>query len=217
MVLQWKIKIIKPIKALNIYAEEAWGRTMPEIEKWMRDDLIMSLVYGGNGIVGVAQTDFYKFITSPRGLSELGIEASEPPKLLKAYMTSAFNIKIFQRRIVLQFGNYAKLYAATPHPADGTGNLRINSWLEWVDGLEVATRGFVPRNQLSGQATKSIRLGNPLGGLMLPRGVYRSTGLWKFPAALRAYEDKWFMQNIQAIEKLLTDKMLALFIIKLTS
>lgn len=212
MTLKWEIKLIKPISALNVYASDAWTRSMPELSKWMASELLPSLVYGGNGITGIAQTDFYKFITSPRGLSELGIEASEPPKLLQAYASTAFKIRTHKSHMVLEFGNYAKLKAATPHPADGTGHLHIDSWLEWVDGLEVK-RGFVPRSDLANtKAEKSIRLGKPLGGLMLPRRAYRSTGLWRFPAQLRNYETQWFNQNIQRIENLLAEKTLSVFI-----
>src|SRR6185436_14330537 len=210
MPLAWEIKLIRPLDKLRLHANDAWERSMPEIEKWIRAELISAFVYGGKGIVGIAQTDFYKFISSARGLSELGIEASEPPKLLEAYATSAFKVKIYTHQMTLEFGDYAKLKAATPHPADGTGNLRIDSWLEWVDGLEV-NRGFVPREDIGSRAQKSIRLGNPLGGLMLPRGAYGSTGLWRFPTQLKNYETKWFEQNIQAIQNTLTEKMLEIF------
>lgn len=215
MPLKWEIKLLKPLEALTIHADKAWYRSMPEIEKWMRDELVPSLVYGGNGIGGIAQTDFYKFVSSPRGLSELGIEDSEPPKLLDAYMKS-FKVKTYVHQMGLEFGNWAQLKAGTPHPADGTGHLRIDSWLEWVDGLEV-DRGFVPREQLGQSATKRIRLGDPLGGLMLPRGAYGSTGLWRFPAQLRAYENKWFNDNINAIQTVIGDKMLEIFAVNLVT
>jgi len=213
---KWEVKLVKPLETLRIHANDAWTRSMPELDKWMRAELIPSLVYGGNGIAGIAQTDFYRFITSERGLSELGIPASEPPKLLNAYATDAFKVRIHKSHMVLEFGNYVKLKAATPHPANGTGHLHIESWLEWVDGLEVG-RGFVPRENIHGRATRAIRLGDPLGGLMLPRGAYGSTGLWRFPAQLRDYETKWFNQNFQRIEQTITDKMLEIFITKLIS
>jgi hypothetical protein len=215
MGMDWEIELIKPLSKLNVHAFDAWARSMPEIEQWMRAQLVPAMVYGGMGIVGIAQTDFYRFVISERGLSELGIEASEPPKLLKAY-TDTFKVKTQKRQMTLEFGHYAKLHAATPHPADGTGHLHIDSWLEWVEGKEVA-RGFVPRNELGGKAAKSIRLGDPLGGLMLPRGAYRSTGLWRFPSKLRDYEDKWFKQNVSVIEKLILEKMLSVFVVKLVT
>jgi hypothetical protein len=216
MTLDWEIKLINPLKPLRIHAGKAWERSMPEIDQWMRSELVPAMVYGGHGIVGIAQTDFYKYVTSPRGLSELGIEASEPPKLLKAYATTAFKINVQKKQMNLEFGNYAKLKAATPHPADGTGHLHIDSWLEWVDGKEVDS-GFVPRSKLGNRAAKSIRLGEPLGGLMLPRGAYGSTGLWRFPSQLRQYEDKWFKQNIKAIQDLIIDKMISVFVMKLVT
>lgn len=216
MAATWEISLIKPLEKLKLHVGNAWERSMPEIDRWMRAELIPSMVYGGMGIVGISQTDFYRYITSQRGLSELGIEASQPPKLLQAYANTAFKVRIFKKQMTLEFGNYARLKAATPHPANGTGHLHIESWLEWVDGKEV-NRGFVPREKLGGTASKAIRLGEPLGGLMLPRGAYGSTGLWRFPAQLRHYEDKWFKQNIEAIEKVITQKMLEVFVMKLVT
>lgn len=216
MALQWEIKLLRPLDNLRSHALKAWERSMPEVEQWMRSELIPAMVYGGHGITGIAQTDFYKYVSSPRGLSELGIEASEPPKLLQAYATTAFRIMKYKKQINLEFGQYAKLKAATPHPANGTGHLHIDSWLEWVEGKEV-NRGFVPREKIPGKLEKSIRLGNPLGGLMLPRGAYGSTGLWRFPRQLRQYEQKWFVENIKMIERLLIDKMFAIFAMKLVS
>lgn len=215
MGMDWEIKLVKPLSKLNVHAFDAWARSMPEIEQWMRTQLVPAMVYGGMGLVGIAQTDFYRYVTSSRGLSELGIESSEPPKLLKAY-ANTFKIKAQKRQISLEFGDYAKLHAATPHPANGTGHLHIDSWLEWVEGKEV-NRGFVPRDRLGDKAAKSIRLGDPLGGLMLPRGAYRSTGLWRFPTQLRDYEDKWFKQNVAMIEKLILEKMLSVFAMKLVT
>lgn len=216
MSIQWEIKLLKPVETLKVYASKAWERSMPEIEQWMRTDLVKAMVYGGHGIVGIAQTPFYKYVTSARGLSELGIEASQPPKLLQAYATSAFDVRSTKRQVTMQFGKYAQLKAATPHPADGTGHLHIDSWLDWVDGKEVES-GFVPREKLGGKMLKSIRLGEPLGGLMLPRGAYGSTGLWRFPTQLKKYEDQWFSQNIEAIQKLLIERMFSVFAKKLVS
>lgn len=215
MATKWEIKLLKPTEKLQIFAGDAWARSMPELEKWMRAELIPAFVNGGLGIVGLSQTEFYKFITSPEGLSQLGIDASQPPKLLQAYLKSAFSIRIYTHQMNLKFGDYAKLKAATPHPATGTGHLHIDSWLEWVDGMEV-NRGFVPREKI-GKASKRIRLEAPLGGLMLPRGAYGSTGLWRFPAQLRNYEAQWFDQNINQIEKVLTEKMIEVFIMKLVT
>lgn len=216
MATDWEIQLLKPLETLRIFSFKAWERSMPEIEQWIRSELVPAMVYGGMGINGIAQTEFYKYVTSPRGLSELGIEASEPPKLLKAYASTAFKIKIQKRQMNFEFGNYARLKAATPHPANGTGHLHIDSWLEWVEGKEVH-RGFVPREKLGKKTAKSIRLGEPLGGLMLPRGAYGSIGLWRFPAQFRHYEDKWFKDNISVIQKLIIEKMISVFVVKLVT
>jgi len=205
-----EITLIRPEQILAKFAYDAWSKSMPEIQKWMATSLIHDLVYGGNGITGIEQTDFYRFVSSSLGLSELGIDVSEPRKLLEAYATRAFQVDVASDQVTLQFGDWAKLKASTPHPADGTGNLHIDSWLEWVDGLEVG-RGFVERKDLNADAQKAVRLGSPLGGLMLPRGAYNSTGLWRFPTQLKNYEDKWFRDNEQRIENVLISKMLEVF------
>ena len=70
MSIQWEIKLLKPVETLTAHAGKAWERSMPEIEQWMRTDLVKAMVYGGHGITGIAQTPFYKYVTSARGLSE---------------------------------------------------------------------------------------------------------------------------------------------------
>lgn len=217
MGLKLKVRLIRPEQALKEFAQRAWEKTMPELDKWMRSRLVQVLVYGGNGIQGISQTDFYKFISSDDGLSQLGIERSQPPRLLLAYENKAFSIRSYKKQMTFQFGDIAKLKVATPHPASGTGNLHIQSWLEWiVDDLPVA-RGYVPRSNLSPGAQKSIRLGSPLGGLMLPRKAFGSTGLWRFPNELKNFEDKWFRENIDKIQTFILEKALEIFAQKLVS
>jgi hypothetical protein len=183
----------------------------------MEKDLVKSLVFGGDGIGGIAQTPFYKFITSPDGLSQLGIEKSEPPKLLKAYERTAFSVKRTKRSITLRFGNVAKLKSATPHPATGTGQLKIASWLEWIlDDEAVIGRGFVARKDIPKGTQNKIRLGPPLGGLMLPRGAFNeSTGSWRFPQQFANYEDEWLAKNLVKIQRAIMDQMVKFFQLRL--
>ena len=198
---RWKLTLKTPKIKVEKHVRVAWNATSVSLEVWMRTKLIQAMVHGGMGIQGIAQTPFYRFITSDEGLSQLGIEATEPPKLLKAYETSAFKVIKKGRSLSLQFGDVAALKLATEHPAAGTGNLRIKSWMEWVfDGVTVG-EGFVPRRRLPDKAQGAIRLGGSLGGLMLPRGAFQSKGLWKFPDALIGYEDDWFRKNISPIQK----------------
>jgi hypothetical protein len=84
------------------------------------------MVFGGFGIQGISQTAFYRFISSADGLSQLGIPATEPPKLLKAY-EKTFKVSLNNTMFVMRFGDVAALKMGTPHPAAGTGNLRIGS------------------------------------------------------------------------------------------
>jgi hypothetical protein len=175
----------------------------------MSKDLVKAMVRGGFGIQGIKDTEFFKFISSPDGLSQLGIPSTEPPKLLKAYETTAFNVKRSGDSLKLEFGNVAALKAATKHPAAGTGHLTISSWMEWVFDKKTVAAGFVPRKKILG-GQKSIRLGSPLGGLMLPRGALGSSGLWRFPEALVNYENKWIVQNSSKIQKGIDNKVVEL-------
>lgn len=191
----------------------AWKRAITRVENWLQSHFVHALVYGGMGIQGIAQTSFYKWITSPNGLSQLGIPPTEPPKLLDAYMKT-FRVDTRGFTISFEFGNVYNLIRATPHPADGTGNLKIGSWLRWaVDGQKVPDRGFVPRSRVpKGRLQDRIRLNNPLGGLMLPGGAYGSTGRWELPAFLRTYADEWFLRNRKVIEQLIMEQLEAALI-----
>lgn len=179
-----------------------------EVEKWIRSELIPALVHGGMGIQGIEQTNFYKFISSPEGLSQLGIPPSEPPKLLEAYKRTFKVERENSGAIRLLFGDYAKLKMATPHPYSGIGQLRVDSWLDWiVDGDIVADAGFVRRSDLPKRFKKYVRLSAPLGGLMLPKGVSGSTGLWRFPQVLRKFDDEWLSANEAKIRSVISKKV----------
>lgn len=187
---------------------------LPRLEKFIEKRLIPALVDGGYGIQGISETDFYKFITSPDGLSQLGIEADQPPKLLEAYRKT-FKVRIRGRQIQILFGNVAKLKMNTPHPASGTGKLVIDSWLTWVVDGRVEPRGFVRRSRIRGSSYSParikkmegrIRLRSPLGGLMLKNRVLGSTGIWKFPSRYRNYDSKWLRKNAPRIKKVIADE-----------
>lgn len=118
-------------------------------------------------------------------------------------------MRVVVKGYALEFGlgDRAILRLATKHPAAGTGFLDVSSWLEWVIDGEIVNRGFVDRSKLTSNAQKSIRLGQPLGGLMLPRGAFGSPGTWKFPAHLQDYESKWLAANASKIEEVVFNKL----------
>lgn len=196
----WKLKLINPAKAVEVAVNKAWVLALKDLENWMEKDLVNALVHGGFNIEGIGQTDFYKYISSPEGLSELGIEKSDPPKLLNAYKRT-FKVAKNNRTLMFKFGDTARLKVATPHPYAGVKNLHVASWLEFiVDGVK-AQSGFVPRAKLPKNAEKHIRVKSAPGGLMLPTGKYGSSGKWRFPAKYTNYEEKWFQANAAKIEK----------------
>lgn len=179
----------------------------------MQSTFIHDLVYGGHGIQGIAQTSFYKWISSSDGLSQLGIPATEPPKLLDAYLKT-FRVETRGYTINFAFGNVYNLIKATPHPANGTGKLRVGSWLRWaVDGEKVDDRGYVPRSRIpQGRLQNRIRLSDPLGGLMLPGGALGSTGRWELPTVFKNYADEWFVLNQKVMEDLIMAELEAALI-----
>jgi hypothetical protein len=172
----------------------------------MSNQLVDALINGGMGIEGIAQTELYRFITSPQGLSELGIPASEPPKLLEAYKR-AFKTKVTARTVRLRFGDVEVLKSMTPHPFSGRGKLTTKSWMEWVlfDRV-VSSFGFVPREKISRGGQKSIRLRAPLGGLMLQSPTLGSSGFWSFPIEFVDFEKKWVAKNEFAIKGAIINK-----------
>lgn len=196
---------------------------LPRLEGFLRKRLVPALVDGGMGIEGISETEFYKFITSPDGLSQLGIEADQPPKLLEAYRRT-FKISTRGRAINLKFGNVAKLKLSTPHPASGTGKLRIDSWLTWVVDGRTEPRGFVRRSRIEGsnlsakrkvRLSSHIRLRSPLGGLMLKDNFLGSTGFWKFPTRFRNYDSKWLRKNAPIIQRVIAEEAFKILQIEL--
>jgi hypothetical protein len=123
----WNLNLNLPQKAVNDHINRQWPVALKRLGQWLETDFVNALVYGGMGITGIAQTPFYQWVSSQDGLSELGIEASEPPKLLDAYLRT-IKIKQSQKQVEIQFGDMALLKLATPHPAAGTGHLKIESW-----------------------------------------------------------------------------------------
>lgn len=211
----WRLELIRPTEAVTLAVNRGWAEALKDLAKWMESDLINAMIFGGLGIQGIAETSFYDFISSPEGLSQLGIEKSEPPRLLEAYK-SAFKISTNRRILMLQFGDAARLKLGTPHPASGTGFLQISSWMEWIlDGVNVDS-GYVPRAKLPPRAHKSIRINSAPGGLMLPRGAFGSSGLWKFPINLRDYDRRWFTDNVGKIQDAITNQMVVFLTARLS-
>lgn len=203
MAKAWELQILTPKRELYRVLRDGVNRAINQLAIWIADDLVRAFVYGGHGINGLISTDFYKFIISPQGLSELGIELATATKILDAYL-EAFEVRVKKGQITLLFGDIAKLKLKTPHPATGTGKLRVESWLDWiVDGERVLDAGFVPRSTVEEYrpaATKFIRLRDPLGGLMLPNRRMRSIGHWSFPTKYLDYATDWLNANKPAIE-----------------
>lgn len=202
----WKLKLIRPAEAVRVAVDKAWSLALKDLSSWAETSLVDAMVDGGLGVEGIAQTEFYRFVSSPEGLGQLGIERTEPPKLLAAYRRS-FKVSSTNRLLLLRFGDMAQLKMGTPHPAAGTGHLQIESWLEWIVDGDTVQSGYVPRERLPVSAQKRIRIDSAPGGLMLPRGAFGSLGSWAFPASLRGYERKWFKDNVKKIEKAITRKM----------
>jgi len=198
----WKLKLIRPTESIKTAVNKGWGLALQDIENWIEDDLADAMVYGNLGIQGIAETPFYRYISSPDGISQLGIEKSDPPKLLEAYKRT-IKVSRNNRLITVRFGNESQLKLATPHPHAGVKHLHVKSWLEFiVDGVN-AQSGFVPRARLPRAAQKNIRVQSAPGGLMLPQGRFGSTGTWRFPANFANYESKWLKSNAAKIEKAL--------------
>lgn len=200
MVRGWKLKLINPKDAVVKAVNEGWAFALKDIEDWMESDLTNALINGGFGIQGIRDTAFYNFITSPDGLSQLGIEKGDAHKLLEAYRKS-IKVSRNNRLVTLKFGDHARLRLSTPHPYAGIKHLHVQSWMEFVlDGVK-AQSGFVPRAKLPESSQKHIRVKSAPGGLMLPQGKSGSSGSWQFPAKLLNYDSDWLKRNAAKIEK----------------
>jgi len=195
----WKLTLINAERIIRDATTDAWATAMVAMRLWMSTTLVKAMVRGGLGMQGLAQTKFYQFITSNAGLSQLGIDRSEPPKLLDAYEES-FSAIVAGTSVVMLFGDEDLIKIRTAHPATGTGHLQVESWMDWVFDGETVGRGFVPRGKLPKGADANVRLASPLGGLMLPQGVLGSTGNWSFPSDLMDFDSKWFVANLPIIE-----------------
>jgi hypothetical protein len=190
-----------PVKKLSKQLNKNINLFPGKLETWMRAVLIPAMVDGGLGIQGIAQTEFYHYITSDAGLSELGIKRDDPPKLLNAYRTKAFSVIKKGKTISLRFGNVSDLKLQTPHPYAGVGHLKVTSWLEFFTDKVKIKSGFVPRNKIPKQTQRAIRLSDPLGGLMLPGGILGSSGGWQVPSKFFNYDKLWFQSNIGKINQ----------------
>jgi len=221
--MNWKAELIRPHETIRIAVDKAWEKSLKDLQKWIKSELVPALIYGGLQIPEpVVDTEMYRWISSPDGLSQLGIEADQPPRLLRAY-EKTFKVSYTKNILLFQFGDVARLKLATPHRASGTGNLKIESWMEWIiDGTKVNS-GFVPRSKLplrtysrkKGEFRKSsllkrIRVKSSPGGLMLPQGVFGSTGSWQAPPGVLNYDadgGRWISANIAWIENLIIVEM----------
>lgn len=205
----WQLKLIRPVESVEITVRKGWSRALSNLNEWMRTILVNALVFGGMGIQGISQTEFYKFISSDEGSSQLGITKADPPMLLRAYEKS-FKVSKNSNTMIFRFGDIAELKMGTPHPF-ATQGLGVTSWLEWiVDDIKVTDAGFVSRSRLPDSLKSLSRLSAPLGGLMLPAGEFGSTGSWQFPQSLVNYDIKWLKDNIKIIEKSITNKLITL-------
>lgn len=209
---KWSIKLINPDHIIKQAVSQIWAGVMADMEKWITKELVPALTYGsaspkGNlGLQGIADTAFYKFITGPQGISELGISPVDAVKLLRAYENS-MKVSYNNNLIILRFGDMAQLKAATPH---SDKDVTVQSWLEWiVDGVPIAGYGFVPANELPKNLQDTPR--SRPGGLMLKKGEYGSTGQWKFPQQFAHYDSDWLAFNAAKLEKLIVEQAIIFF------
>lgn len=218
--MSWQIKLIKPSQTIRSSIFKLWQLVLSDMEDWMRRGLVFFMVYGGMGIQGISQTDFYKWITSPEGLSELGIPPTEPPKLLESYYKNSFKIVKSGRSIALLFGDEIQLKLDTWHPFTGHKKLNIGSWLTWiVDGVPVTDAGFVSRDEIqqdAPQIASHIRLHSPLGGLMLPKNALglSSTGKWEVLMKYQNYDIEWIRRNAVKIADAIIKQLETLIILR---
>ncbi len=170
--------------------------------KWVGATLLPALIDGGMGIQGIRQTDFFKFVSSAEGLSQLGIRPEDAEDLIDAYRQSFIGkFSLSSGSLSLEFGDESVLRLGTPHFAAGTGHLTVSSWMEFVlDDVDAPSHGFVERSRIPQKAQDRIRLTSPFGGLMLKEGVFGSVGSWDFPAEAKRDIEGWGDRNIPHIE-----------------
>lgn len=207
-----------PKKVITEAIKKAAKDAFPEVRDFIKGEIIPALIFGtgslSNRLLSISNTSFYKWVSSEEGLSQLGIEATEPPKLLEAYQET---LKVGRNAttISFNFGDVVQLMLFTPHPASGTGKLTIESWLEWVfDDVTAPEHGFVSRARIRRlpdsddveRLESFIRLGAPLGGLMLPHGQIGSFGFWEFPETLKDFETDWLAKNLDIVNELMVEK-----------
>lgn len=206
----WELDLQNPQSQVRKQILSQLPFVFEKMKNWLENELPKNLIFGGAGIVGIQETPFYQWLNSNEGLSQLGIDSSEPQKLLDAYLAS-FKIKKTTESIVLTFGDHDLLELLTPHPASGEGRLEIRSWLEWVlEDLKVQGFGYVSREDLSNRMQEYPRLSSPLGGLMLPAGSFGSSGSWQVPEQYQDFDTKWFIQNEPKIVELMESKFVEL-------
>lgn len=214
---KWQVKLINPESVVEAFVHQTWAKVLGDMERWVKKELVPALAYGsaspngGLGLMGIADTPFYAYITSPEGLSELGINIADAIKLLRAY-EATMKVSSNNTTLVLRFGDEAELKLATKHPDASNPSLGITSWMEWVlDGKKVNNAGFVPRNNLPASSQQKIRITSAPGGLMLPKGRLGSTGSWQFPDSFVHYSRDWFDANSALLEQVVVNQAAAFF------
>ncbi len=204
----WQLKLIRPADSFEKGFREVWRLALSDLAKWAKDDLVKILVYGGEGVQGISDTEFFKFISSDDGRGQLGINRDDPDKLLQAYLNT-FHVAFNNNMLIIKFGETAKLKMGTPHPRAGIGHLHVNSWMEFVVDQVKAQQGYVPKSDIPKESRKFISLRDATGGLMLPEGVFGSAGFWRFPTQFVNYDAKWLSANRQKIQNLIVRKMVS--------
>lgn len=202
-----RLEVAVPEDLIEGTLERAWNKALKDLRAWIKTDLIKILVYGGRGVQGIAQTEFYRFVSSDEGLGQLGIEADQPPKLLRAY-EKTLKVTLRSGTLFITFGTFKSLKDATPHPAAGTGNLNVSSWLDWVGPRPVRVQAaYVPRQELPKRARKRIRISSAPGGLMLSASSSGNRSPWQFPKNLSDYQEQWLKDNFNEIETLVSNQL----------
>lgn len=207
---KWTLQITTLPNELKQRLNVKWNDALKDLRFWIIGSLVPALINGGLGLQGIKDTEFFKFVISDDGLSQLGIEKVTAMQLLTAYQKS-FTVELATNELTFNFGDEIKLKLGTPHPASGTGQLRIDSWLTWIlDGQQVMGYGFLPRVIIPSRSRGAIRLKDPLGGLMLKPGTFGfndDLSSWEFPVKYQNYDIDWVNINKSKIEDLIVKQM----------